>query len=370
MEKDAIIDATTETTRTTVTFQVEYHSENDDQGFIYLSGNTPELGNWEVAKAIPLYQNFSEENNKGWSRSLDLPSDQQIEYKYIWKNGEKLKKWEGFSGSRSIIPTGSSFLTNDGNFGDYEEDSQGEHPSLSPSSSSNQSPKILMDCGWIDGEHQLRIYLGTTEGGFKNSIQFEDKFKEFASDSFELVAVPLDPVAIKSENISKMKSREILILTAASRSQFSFSLRLKNKKQDRIVASLCVSHYELEGTKGMLKRTLQSPLGALVGSFTFTFLIISPFSHPKNSLASSLWSRNWGTELLYIGHRGSGATNDTTKAHQLPTENTLLSFIAAARLGAEYIEFDVQLTKDLVPIIAHDEEISLETKDSYGLRMD
>ncbi|KAK3060743.1 hypothetical protein LTS18_007786 [Coniosporium uncinatum] len=35
-------------------------------------------------------------------------------------------------------------------------------------------------------------------------------------------------------------------------------------------------------------------------------------------------------------------------------ENTIQSFIAAANLGATYVEFDVQLTKDLVPVIYHD----------------
>ena len=35
-------------------------------------------------------------------------------------------------------------------------------------------------------------------------------------------------------------------------------------------------------------------------------------------------------------------------------ENTIQSFIAAANLGASYVEFDVQLTKDHVPVIYHD----------------
>ncbi|KAF3915237.1 Tankyrase-2 [Dactylellina cionopaga] len=35
-------------------------------------------------------------------------------------------------------------------------------------------------------------------------------------------------------------------------------------------------------------------------------------------------------------------------------ENTLQSFISAANLGAKYVEFDVQLTKDHVPVLYHD----------------
>ena len=40
-------------------------------------------------------------------------------------------------------------------------------------------------------------------------------------------------------------------------------------------------------------------------------------------------------------------------------ENSILSFRRAALLGAEYVELDVQLTVDHVPIIYHDFEIDL-----------
>lgn len=43
----------------------------------------------------------------------------------------------------------------------------------------------------------------------------------------------------------------------------------------------------------------------------------------------------------------------TARAQALPCE-ALPSFIAAANLGASYVEFDVQLTKDHVPVIYHD----------------
>lgn len=47
-----------------------------------------------------------------------------------------------------------------------------------------------------------------------------------------------------------------------------------------------------------------------------------------------------------------------------------MSFILAGQLGADYIEFDVMLTKDRVPVIYHDftVEVGLEdqTSDSMG----
>ena len=56
-----------------------------------------------------------------------------------------------------------------------------------------------------------------------------------------------------------------------------------------------------------------------------------------------------------IGHRGAKA---------YAPENTLASIHAAADLGIEWVEVDVKLTKDLVPIIFHDEEMNSCTNGS------
>ena len=43
-------------------------------------------------------------------------------------------------------------------------------------------------------------------------------------------------------------------------------------------------------------------------------------------------------------------------------ENTIGSFKSAAKYGAHMVEFDVQLTKDLVPIVYHDFNLLLEVQ--------
>ncbi len=53
-----------------------------------------------------------------------------------------------------------------------------------------------------------------------------------------------------------------------------------------------------------------------------------------------------------IAHRG---------APELAPENTLAGLKAAKTLGATWVEFDVQLTKDLKPIIFHDTELNRTT---------
>ncbi|OJJ50907.1 hypothetical protein ASPZODRAFT_284508 [Penicilliopsis zonata CBS 506.65] len=91
----------------------------------------------------------------------------------------------------------------------------------------------------------------------------------------------------------------------------------------------------------------------VIGSVTFNFLIITPFHHPNLSITSdhTYWRRM--SDTMVIGHRGLGKNIASRKSLQLG-ENTVQSFIAAANLGASYVEFDVQLTKDHVPVIYHD----------------
>lgn len=91
----------------------------------------------------------------------------------------------------------------------------------------------------------------------------------------------------------------------------------------------------------------------LMGTLKFEYLYVTPFKHKQMSITRSdtYWKQLVSTRV--IGHRGLGKNFNDRKSLQLG-ENTVESFIAAASLGASYVEFDVQLTKDFVPVIYHD----------------
>ncbi|MCJ1308974.1 Glycerophosphocholine phosphodiesterase [Agyrium rufum] len=91
-----------------------------------------------------------------------------------------------------------------------------------------------------------------------------------------------------------------------------------------------------------------------VGTITFGLLLVTPGPHaPVISPQSTggFWKDNGSTQV--VGHRGSGANTAGSTKLQLG-ENTIQSFLSAKALGASCVEFDVQLTKDLVPVIFHD----------------
>ncbi|KKK17847.1 hypothetical protein P175DRAFT_0472761 [Aspergillus ochraceoroseus IBT 24754] len=91
----------------------------------------------------------------------------------------------------------------------------------------------------------------------------------------------------------------------------------------------------------------------VIGSVTFNFLVITPFQHPNMSITGDQTYWKSMASTVVIGHRGLGKNLASRKSLQLG-ENTVQSFIAAANLGASYVEFDIQLTKDHVPVIYHD----------------
>lgn len=89
-------------------------------------------------------------------------------------------------------------------------------------------------------------------------------------------------------------------------------------------------------------------------------------------LLQSAGDCNGQSRLAVIGHRGVGKNISTVSAlgGQLrPSimENTIVSFNMAARHGADFVEFDVQVTKDGHPIIFHDDFIVVKDKENNCL---
>lgn len=72
-------------------------------------------------------------------------------------------------------------------------------------------------------------------------------------------------------------------------------------------------------------------------------------------------------KLVVMGHRGSGMNNLQSSDRRMKSikENSVLAFNHAARLNLDYIEFDVQVTKDDCPVIFHDIHILTKDKGAF-----
>ncbi|KAF3912393.1 Inversin [Arthrobotrys entomopaga] len=158
-----------------------------------------------------------------------------------------------------------------------------------------------------------------------------------------------EPLVFEAEDVSKVKLIFDLVPTYSGR---------HDKVLGRAVAVLNSLRPENAGGKVALQGGHTLPIlevGTLevIGYVNFEFLVITPFNHDNMSVTRDHTYWKTLTVPAVIGHRGLGKNISERKSLQLG-ENTLQSFISAANLGAKYVEFDVQLTKDHVPVLYHD----------------
>ena len=104
---------------------------------------------------------------------------------------------------------------------------------------------------------------------------------------------------------------------------------------------------------------LEPETSAYMGSITFSYFWSKPHPPPARLRKPHYWAFGNGIG----GHRGSGKNKIDNKKLQIG-ENTAQSFSTAISHGASFLEFDVQLTKDLVPVVYHDFLISETGTDS------
>ncbi|KAL6704796.1 Glycerophosphocholine phosphodiesterase [Coniothyrium glycines] len=161
--------------------------------------------------------------------------------------------------------------------------------------------------------------------------------------------IATEPITFVTTDVSKVKVFFDIVPTYAGSHE---------NRVGRAVALLSTIKTSIGAKRISLQGDMKVPIMAastleVIGAVNFNFLIITPFQHEKMAVTEqhTYWKKMAST--MVIGHRGLGKNTASRTSLQLG-ENTIQSFISAANLGAEYVEFDVQLTKDLVPVIYHD----------------
>ncbi|KAJ9633700.1 Glycerophosphocholine phosphodiesterase [Knufia peltigerae] len=221
---------------------------------------------------------------------------------------------------------------------------------------------ILVSLGTMDTRKSIRAVnldripisnAHTTQLDTALSIVVSAKGAEGEAEVIDLPVqdnIATEPIVFHAKDLSTVKLLFDLIPTYAG-------------SRERIVGrgvALLSSVKSNIGTKRMpLQGDVTVPIVAandleVIGSVTFNFLVITPFKHPNMVVTENQTYWKSMTSTMVIGHRGLGKNLAAGRRSLQLGENTIQSFIAAANLGASYVEFDVQLTKDHVPVIYHD----------------
>ncbi|KAF7858881.1 hypothetical protein EAF04_008923 [Stromatinia cepivora] len=161
--------------------------------------------------------------------------------------------------------------------------------------------------------------------------------------------ISTDPIVFTTPDASKVKLYFDIVPTYAGSEKHKIGRGMAMLSSIRPTIGLKRMNLQGDVTVPIIsKDTLED-----IGTVNFNFLVITPFSHPEMGVTAQQTYWKELSSTMVIGHRGLGKNTSANKSLQLG-ENTLQSFIAAANLGANYVEFDVQLTKDHVPVIYHD----------------
>ena len=180
----------------------------------------------------------------------------------------------------------------------------------------------------------------TAKGAESESYTFDLPFQDspandplvFYAKDPEKVQLLFDIVPTYAANRDKIVGRAVALLSS-------------------VRTNLGLSRTSLQG--GVTLPIIESRSLNVIGNIAFEFMTVTPFEHANMNIGPN--STYWKSLITsrVIGHRGLGKNEYGRKSLQLG-ENTLASFIAAANLGASYVEMDVQLTKDNIPVIYHD----------------
>lgn len=279
-----------------------------------------------------------------WSCSLTLPVKDEFEYRYALGGSDSSTSFLNLSPILSMIPKEPKVQRNDGNFGvllDVEVPTSQQSPLTYLTftldypdyyMSSPKHPRLGLQFPKAPSSPSTSVYTSTTSL-WAGASKITDSTHALASSS------------------------TFTLLQPFTLSHVQFDIHSLGTH----VGVVTVLSSQLTSFHGVLTSPIVDSTSSVIGNVTFHYAIATPFSHPTLGF-KSFSRKSFPAKPTLVGHRGSGAEGSRTQIQGSPRshirENTLLSFEKAGTSGAHFVEFDVHLTSDLVPVIYHDFTVS------------
>lgn len=360
-------------------------------------GDIPELGCWQSEKCLPLQK---EDDTDIWSAIIEIPEKKKFEYRYciciIIELGLQVivRNWESHINPRII-------------------DADAQSPSVNevPEEYGNYQNHEQMDRGWLNKETVVQLKLCNNpltlfRPKYQNrevwikvtpvslarhntnipktmSEALEESLSADTQDSAENPKHAItevaslnaeDPRFRKQEQFGhQLKKDDMLIFqsTVLFPSNIAFlidlyiySSRIGEGEPPYHAGFSYLLPTVLHCSEGNVVLPVTSTKHRPLGQLHIEYLVIGPLSNFKCDMRIS-YARHWKKTRagLDVGHRGSGSSFKTKVQNCAEVrENTIASLKNAINHGADFVEFDVQLSKDLVPIIYHDFHVCMAMK--------
>ncbi|XP_046443708.1 glycerophosphocholine phosphodiesterase GPCPD1-like [Daphnia pulex] len=359
-------------------------------------GNCHQLGNWNHQNGILLTKSIinSSDGNEIWQGTTQLPVDQEVHFRYFTcivldhhleeneVNGRVLimRRWETNISPRIIkINSSQNDLIHIDLFGTYNGETR-------------------VDRGWLTKETvvQLKLYNDpirmwkkslhgksfrvkvtpvdvdfpcnntVRDGGVDESWDVQDVRN--AVKSWPLIEVAsmssADCEFQRQQQFGELMDRGSYLIFQAQVTRpesvtFLVDFYAHNSSgldSSEHIGFCYVLQNNMTQSEGSATVPITSPKHLAIGQLKVDYLIVRPMNGFECDMSISFarhWKHSW--RGLEVGHRGAGSSfKEALKSCSSIRENTIASLAHAAEHGADMIEFDVQLSKDMVPVIYHD----------------
>ncbi|KAB0348878.1 hypothetical protein FD754_013735 [Muntiacus muntjak] len=353
-----------------------------------ICGSCDALGNWNPQKAVALLPENETGESMLWKATIVLSRGVSVQYRYFKGCFLEPKtiggpcqvivhKWETHLQPRSITPLESEIIIDDGQFG--------IHNGIE-----------TLDSGWLTCQTEIRLRLhysekppvSITKKKFKKSrFRVKLTLEGLEEDDDDRVSPTVLHKMSNSLEISLISDNEFKC--RHSQPECGYGLQpdrwteysIQTMEPDNLELIFDFFEEDLSehvvqgdafpghvGTACLLSSTIAESgksAGILtlpimsrnsrktIGKVRVDYIIIKPLPGYSCDMKSS-FSKYWKPRIpLDVGHRGAGNSTTTAQLAKVQ-ENTIASLRNAASHGAAFVEFDVHLSKDFVPVVYHD----------------
>ncbi|CAD6227564.1 GSCOCG00001248001-RA-CDS [Cotesia congregata] len=353
----------------------------------------------------------SKQNDRVFSLKISLPTDTDIEFRYFiavvcqsnsTKNSAKtliIRKWETHMSPRLLKKSTPSNFTDDlipdpEKFGYYNGYYKVERGWLTDETVMqfklfNNPIKI-----WKNRLQNKKLYIKMTPVNLvrHSSLELQQFTGECVDDSLSMdtqdivdqPAFSITEISVMNDDEATYKNQEQFGRAYEDDEFLTFSVAVRYPETIAYLVDYYVygsrvfpgdSPPEHIGFSYILPSTLAGSVGILtipitstkhrpIGQLTVEYVIIKPIPDYPWDMSISYakhWEERWSG--LDVGHRGLGTSfKCEMKNCANVRENTIASLKTASHHGADMVEFDVQLSKDMIPVIYHDFHVSISMK--------
>nr|XP_042899306.1 glycerophosphocholine phosphodiesterase GPCPD1 [Parasteatoda tepidariorum] len=354
---------------------------------VFISGNSPELGSWKVSDAVMLMK-VSPEGNI-WTGVITVPKTQNVQYRYLicsvvdndGKQENIVQQWESHLRPRLLTPLNHIDGKCDLDVFGYKDD-------VESISSGWLTAETIIQLKMFNNpvtiwkrrykEKQISIHVSTIDITRKDSTAALLGFEEDSTLTETLVqSWPVVEVAQMNDTGWQFNPQSQFGINYDPNDYSIFQVQMLSPETIAYMVDFYVHETDIpehigfcyilpsnmRDTSGTCNMPISGKRQQPIGQLSVDYLIIRPMKDFVCDLSVS-YAKHWKRSekrSLDVGHRGAGNARRNDKVENV-LENTVASFNYAAKHGADMVELDVQLSKDLVPVIYHDYYICISMK--------